>query len=91
MYAVTDPTLIQQFSVKSLNHIIERFPVLNMLISSSRELDMEWTELALMDIEPINNNSSNYIMMYWRKVFLLTNSIGDIYFPNICIYFECFS
>jgi len=83
--AVTDPALIKQFSVKSLNHVIERFPVLNSLISSPQELDMEWRELALMDIEPINNNSSNDIMMYWRKVFLLKNSIGDIYFPNICI------
>jgi len=37
----TDPALIKQFNVKLLNHVIEQFPVLDTLISSPQELDME--------------------------------------------------
>jgi len=39
-------------------------------------LDQEWRKLAY---------SSNDIMTYWRKVFLLKNFLGKIYFPNICL------
>jgi hypothetical protein len=47
-------------------------------------LDQEWRELALMDIEPLNSSSID-ILTYWRKVFLIKNSLGEIYFPNIFI------
>jgi hypothetical protein len=45
-------------------------------------LDQEWKELAHMDIEPLNSSSSDIM----RKVFLLKNSLGEIYSPNIFIY-----
>jgi len=84
--SISDPAVIKTFSVKSISHVIKRFPVLNSLISNLEMLDQERRELALMDIEPLNSNSnSSNIMTYWRKVFLLKDSLGEIYFPNICI------
>jgi hypothetical protein len=77
---ITNPALVKQFKTKSLANVLKRFPVLNNFIDNAQELDKEWRELALMELEPSNSND---IMEYWRKVFCLKNSLGKIYFPNI--------
>lgn len=80
---ITNPALVKLFNTKSLANILKRFPVLNNFIDNAQELDKEWRELALMELEPIEPSNSNDIMEYWRKVFCLKNSLGEIYFPNI--------
>lgn len=79
---VTNPDLVKQFKTKSLANILKRFPVLNYFIDNAQELDKEWRELALIELEPSNPND---IMEYWRKLFCLKNSLGEIYFPNILV------
>lgn len=77
---VTNPALVKEFKSKSLAHILKRFPVLHNCINNAQELDKEWRELALMEFEPSNSID---IIEYWRKVFCLKNSLGEVYFPNI--------
>jgi len=75
---VTNPALVREFKSKSLAHILKRFHILNNCINNAQELDKEWRELALMELE---SSDSIDIMEYWRKVFCLKNSLG--YFPII--------
>lgn len=79
---ITNPTLVKLFNTKSLANILKRFPVLNNFIDNTQELDKEWRELALMELEPTEPSNSNDIMEHWRKIFCLKNSLG-VYFPNI--------
>lgn len=60
---VTNPAFVKEFKSKSLAHILKRFPILNEYIKNVQELDQEWRELALMELEPLNTNSYD-IMEY---------------------------
>ncbi|KAF0701666.1 protein FAM200A-like [Aphis craccivora] len=77
---ISNPALVKLFNTKSLANILKRFPV---FIENTQELDKEWRELALMELEPIEPSNTNDIREYWRKVFCLKNFLGEIYFPNI--------
>lgn len=69
----------QESYIELVVDIKKRFE-LNDCINNAQELDKEWRELALVELEPSNSID---IMEYWRKVFCLKNSLGEIYFPNI--------
>lgn len=79
---IIDPKFAQSFKVKSLNHVIRRFPILKNFINY-QEVDNEWKDHALLDYKQFGLDNSKSAEEYWSQVFLLQNTAGSIRFPNL--------
>ncbi|KAK9892453.1 hypothetical protein WA026_019905 [Henosepilachna vigintioctopunctata] len=73
--SIVDPKVAQEYRVKSLTHILSRFPFLRTHVYS-QELDNEWRQHALLDYTTHNIDVNNPADVYWGKVFSLKNNMN---------------
>ncbi|KAK9875081.1 hypothetical protein WA026_005876 [Henosepilachna vigintioctopunctata] len=82
--SIVDPKVAQEFRVKSLTHILSRFPFLKTHVYS-QELDNEWRQHALLDYTTHNIDVNSPADVYWGKVFSLKNNMNIQTFSNLKI------
>ncbi|XP_018563337.1 uncharacterized protein LOC111692190 [Anoplophora glabripennis] len=78
---VVDPNEAQSFNIKSVNNVLERFPILKDYVDS-QELDNEWRRHALLNLDDLQM-SMNEPDIYWGKIFNLKNAANAPLFPNL--------
>ncbi|KAK9872224.1 hypothetical protein WA026_017026 [Henosepilachna vigintioctopunctata] len=81
---IVDPKVAQEYRVKSLTHILSRFPFLKTHVYS-QELDNEWRQHALLDYTTHNIDVNSPADVYWEKVFSLKNNMNIQIFSNLKI------
>ncbi|KAK9880365.1 hypothetical protein WA026_010250 [Henosepilachna vigintioctopunctata] len=79
--SIVDPKVAQEYKVKSLTHILSRFPFLKTHVYS-QELDNEWRQHALLDYTTHNIDVNSPADVYWGKVFSLKNNMNIQIFSN---------
>lgn len=82
MIDIVDPKFAQSFEVKSLSHILQRFPMLSQHVDIQK-LDSEWRRHALLNFSSLGLDCERSASEYWKSVFLLKNSCEEYLFPNL--------
>ncbi|KAJ8913886.1 hypothetical protein NQ315_005683 [Exocentrus adspersus] len=73
---ILEPDKAQNFIIKSLQPVVNQFPILKDLVDI-QELDNEWREHAYLEHEKYNLLASDEAENYWTKVFTLKNTVGE--------------
>lgn len=81
---VVDPKFAYSYEIKTLQHVLERFPVLCNFVDKQL-LDNEWKKHALLDFNELEFNFTEDADDYWRQILKLKNSAGMNIFPNLKI------
>ncbi|CAD6208095.1 GSCOCG00012721001-RA-CDS, partial [Cotesia congregata] len=79
-----DPKVARTFNIKSFDFVLKRFPVLNEYVTL-QQLDNEWKEHALLNLEDYNIDINSTAEIYWQQIFKLTNPVGEMKFKNLKI------
>jgi len=79
---VVDPKTAQSFEIKSLNEVLQRFPVFKNYVDY-QTVDNEWRKHAMLDFRSLELDNNNDPEIYWRKVFSLKNDANELIFPNL--------
>ncbi|XP_046689130.1 uncharacterized protein LOC124375050, partial [Homalodisca vitripennis] len=80
--SVLEPKSAQTFKVRSLAHVINRFPVLKKVVDVQK-LDNQWKSHALLDFKEHKLDANESAMQYWKAVFSLKTVAGDAMFTEI--------
>ncbi|CAG9785479.1 unnamed protein product [Diatraea saccharalis] len=80
--SVVNPSEAQQLKVKSLKPLLQRFPILENVVTSQK-LDDEWRAHAMLDYSALGLQDDDNPETYWAKVFSLKNSAGHGMFLNL--------
>ncbi|CAD6208170.1 GSCOCG00010424001-RA-CDS [Cotesia congregata] len=71
-----DPKVARTFNIKSFDLVLKRFPVLNEYVTL-QQLDNEWTEHALLNLEDNNIDINSTAEIYWQQIFKLTTQLVE--------------
>lgn len=77
---IVDPSVVQNYEIKSLEQVTTRFPALKDVITNVQTLDNEWKDLALVDFTNINTTEAD---QFWKQIFNLKSAAGMERFPNV--------
>jgi hypothetical protein len=80
---VVDPQEAQSFNIKSLSHVVNRFPILKDVVNV-QDVDNEWRQHALLNHNILDTDAG----VYWQKNFELKNHAGMPLFPNLKLVFS---
>lgn len=80
---IMNPVEARNFKIKSLNNVIERFPILKIYVDR-QEADNEWRRHAFLNLEELEllKNETD-LEKYWSKIFNLRNAAQEFLFPNL--------
>ncbi|GBP78909.1 hypothetical protein EVAR_55948_1 [Eumeta japonica] len=67
LISIVNPSVAQQFEIKSLGPVLQRFPVLNNFVKV-QNVDDEWRAHALLNFSEYDLNVNDTADIYWSKV-----------------------
>ncbi|GBP74450.1 hypothetical protein EVAR_44514_1 [Eumeta japonica] len=66
LISIVNPSVAQQFEIKSLGPVLQRFPVLNNFVKV-QNVDDEWRAHALLNFSEFDLNVNDTADIYWSK------------------------
>lgn len=81
---IVDPQTAQSFTEKSLEHVLQAFPVLKNFVEA-QQLDNEWRKHAFLEYATLGIDCSKPAEQYWKQIFDLKNSAGVCLFQSLKI------